>query len=215
MNQSCMKKPKAIVLISGNGTNLLNIINNIDSGFISMDIYMVISNNPKAKGLKIAVDKNINILNIDTSQNFDDVLSDIIDKNSIDLVILAGFMKILPKKMTDKYDGMIINIHPSLLPKYKGLNTHQKVIESKDKFHGASVHYVTSELDGGPVIIQGKYEVTEYDENIIKQEVHKIEHEILPIAIKWFLEGNINKLKNNFSFNNEVLECPIEHILDH
>ena len=180
-----------------------------------MDIYMVISNNPKAKGLKIAMDKNINILNIDTSQNFDDVLSDIIDKNSIDLVILAGFMKILPKKMTDKYDGMIINIHPSLLPKYKGLNTHQKVIESKDKFHGASVHYVTSELDGGPVIIQGKYEVTEYDENIIKQEVHKIEHEILPIAIKWFLEGNINKLKNNFSFNNEVLECPIEHILDH
>jgi len=215
MNQSCMRKPKAIVLISGNGTNLLNIINNIDSGFISMDIYMVISNNPKAKGLKIAMDKNINILNIDTSQNFDDVLSDIIDKNSIDLVILAGFMKILPKKMTDKYDGMIINIHPSLLPKYKGLNTHQKVIESKDKFHGASVHYVTSELDGGPVIIQGKYEVTEYDENIIKQEVHKIEHEILPIAIKWFLEGNINKLKNNFSFNNEVLECPIEHILDH
>ena len=215
MNQSCMRKPKAIVLISGNGTNLLNIINNIDSGFISMDIYMVISNNPKAKGLKIAMDKNINILNIDTSQNFDDVLSDIIDKNSIDLVILAGFMKILPKKMTDKYDGMIINIHPSLLPKYKGLNTHQKVIESKDKFHGASVHYVTSELDGGPVIIQGKYEVTEYDENIIKQEVHKIEHEILPIAIKWFIEGNINKLQNNFLFDNEVLECPIEHILDH
>ena len=215
MSQSCMKKPKAIVLISGNGTNLLNIINNIDSGFINMDIHMVISNNPKAKGLKIAKGKNINILNIDTSQNFDDILSDIIDKNSIDLVILAGFMKILPKKMTDKYDGMIINIHPSLLPKYKGLNTHQKVIESKDKFHGASVHYVTSELDGGPVIIQGKYEVTEYDENIIKQEVHKIEHEILPIAIKWFLEGNINKLKNNFSFNNEVLECPIEHILDH
>lgn len=215
MNQFCMKKPRAIVLISGNGTNLLNIINNIDSGFINMDIHMVISNNPKAKGLKIAKGKNINILNIDTSQNFDDMLSDIIDKNSIDLVILAGFMKILPKKMTDKYDGMIINIHPSLLPKYKGLNTHQRVIESKDKFHGASVHYVTSELDGGPVIIQGKYEVTEYDENIIKQEVHKIEHEILPIAIKWFLEGNINKLKNNFSFNNEVLECPIEHILDH
>ena len=215
MSQSCMKKPKAIVLISGNGTNLLNIINNIDSGFINMDIYMVISNNPKAKGLKIAEDKNINILNINTSQSFEDILSNIIDKNSIDLVVLAGFMKILPKKITDKYDGMIINIHPSLLPKYKGLNTHKKVIESKDKFHGASVHYVTSELDGGPVIIQGKYEVTEYDENIIKQEVHKIEHEILPIAIKWFLEGNINKLKNNFSFNNEVLECPIEHILDH
>ena len=215
MNQSYMKKPRAIVLISGNGSNLLNIINSIDSGFINMDICMVISNNPKARGLKIAEDNNLSTLNIDTNKNFDDILSNTIDTNSVDLVILAGFMQILSKNITDKYDGMIINIHPSLLPKYKGLNTHKKVIESKDKFHGASVHYVTSELDGGPVIIQGKYEVTEYDENIIKQEVHKIEHEILPIAIKWFLEGNINKLKNNFSFNNEVLECPIEHILDH
>ena len=110
MSQSCMKKPKAIVLISGNGTNLLNIINNIDSGFINMDIYMVISNNPKAKGLKIAEDKNLSTLNIDTNKKFGDILSNIIDTNSIDLVILAGFMRILPKNMTDKYDGMIINL---------------------------------------------------------------------------------------------------------
>ena len=120
---------------------------------------MVISNNPKAKGLNIAENHNIPILSIDTNKKFDDLLSEIIDKNSIDLLILAGFMKILPQSITNKYDGMIINIHPSLLPKYKGLNTHQKVIKLKDKFHGASVHYVTSKLDDGPVIIQGRYDV--------------------------------------------------------
>ncbi len=210
-----MKKTKAIVLISGNGSNLLNIIKNVNSGFINMDIFMVISNNPKAKGLNIAENHNIPILSIDTNKKFDDLLSEIIDKNSIDLLILAGFMKILPQSITNKYDGMIINIHPSLLPKYKGLNTHQKVIKLKDKFHGASVHYVTSKLDDGPVIIQGRYEVDEYDEDIIKRKIHEIEHQIFPIAIKWFVDGNINKSANKFTFNDEVLECPIEHILNH
>ena len=215
MNQYPMKITKAIILISGNGSNLLNIIENIDSGFIKMDIFMVISNNPKAKGLDIAQSRNIPVLSIDTSEAFDKILSEIIDDNDIALLILAGFMKILPESLTDKYDGMIINIHPSLLPKHKGLNTHQKVIESKDNFHGASVHYVTSKLDEGPVIIQGKYEVDKYDEDILKQKVHEIEHQIFPIAIKWFVEGNINKLEDKFLFNDEVLECPIEHILNH
>ena len=159
-----MKITKAIILISGNGTNLLNILENIKSGFINMDVFMVISNNSKAKGLDIAENHNIANMFIDTNESFDYVLSNIVDKNNIDLLILAGFMKILPKTITDKYDGKIINIHPSLLPKHKGLYTHKKVIKAKDKFHGASVHYVTSELDGGPIIIQGRYEVDQYDE---------------------------------------------------
>jgi phosphoribosylglycinamide formyltransferase-1 len=208
-----MKKTRAIILISGNGTNLLNILENIKSGFIDMDVFMVISNNPKAKGLNIAETHNIANLVIDTNKSFDNVLSEIVDTHDIDLLILAGFMKILPKTITDKYNGKIINIHPSLLPKHKGLETHKKVIEAKDKFHGASVHYVTSELDDGPVIIQGKYKIDQYDEEIIKKNIHAIEYEILPIAIKWFLEGNIVKLGNKFSFNGETLECPIEHIL--
>ena len=115
MNQYHMKTTKAIILISGNGSNLLNIIENIDSGFIKMDIFMVISNNPKAKGLDIAQSHNIPVLSIDTSKAFDKILSEIIDDNAITLMILAGFMKILPESITDKYDGMIINIHPSLL----------------------------------------------------------------------------------------------------
>ena len=126
-----MKKTRAIILISGNGTNLLNILENVKSGFIDMDVFMVISNNPKAKGLNIAENHNITNLVIDTNKRFDDVLSEIVDMNDIGLLILAGFMKILPKTITDKYDGKIINIHPSLLPKYKGLETHKKVIEAK------------------------------------------------------------------------------------
>ena len=210
-----MKKIKSIILISGNGSNLSNIIKNVNSGYIDMEISMVISNNPDAKGLIIASENKLPTLVLDTSKGFDNNLSEIIEKNSIGLVVLAGFMKIISKNITDKYDGMILNLHPSLLPKHKGLDTHQKVIQAKDKFHGASVHYVTSKLDNGPVIIQGKYEVDNYDENIMKDQVHKIEYQILPIAIKWFVEGNIAKSGNRFSFNKEVLECPIQHILDH
>ena len=166
-----------------------------------MEISMVISNNSDAKGLIIASENKLPTLVLDTNQGFDNELSEIIEMNSIGLVVLAGFMKIIPKTITDKYDGMILNLHPSLLPKHKGLDTHKKVIQAKDKFHGASVHYVTSKLDNGPVIIQGKYEVDNYDENIMKDQVHKIEYQILPIAIKWFVEGNITKIDNKFSFN--------------
>ncbi len=210
-----MKKTRSIILISGNGSNLDNIASKVTSGFIDMDILMVISDNPTAKGLKIAADHKIPTLIVNTAEGFHDKISKIIDDNSVDLVILAGFMKILPKTITDKYDGMILNIHPSLLPKHKGLNTHHKVIEAGDEYHGASVHYVTSELDDGPVIIQSKFKVEKFDLNLIKEQVHKIEYEIFPIALKWFVDGNISKQNDKFLFNDEVIECPIEHILDY
>ncbi len=210
-----MKKTRSIILISGNGSNLDNIVNKVTAGFIDMDILMVISDNPTANGLKIASGHKIATLVINTMERFDVKLSKIIDDNSIDLIILAGFMKILPKTITDKYDGMILNIHPSLLPKHKGLNTHNKVIEAGDKYHGASVHYVTSKLDDGPVIIQSKFKIENNDLSLIKEKVHKIEYEIFPIALKWFVEGNISKQNDKFLFNDEVLECPIEHILNH
>tara|TARA_Y100000992_G_C21234367_1_gene477189 strand:+ start:512 stop:1144 length:633 start_codon:yes stop_codon:yes gene_type:complete len=210
-----MKKTRSIILISGNGSNLDNIVNKVTAGFIDMDILMVISDNPTANGLKIASGHKIATLVIDTMERFDVKLSKIIDDNSVDLIILAGFMKILPKTITDKYDGMILNIHPSLLPKHKGLNTHNKVIEAGDKYHGASVHYVTSKLDDGPVIIQSKFKIENNDLSLIKEQVHKIEYEIFPIALKWFVEGNISKQNDKFLFNDEVLECPIEHILNH
>jgi len=122
-------------------------------------------------------------------------------------------MKILPEEFIKKYYGKIINIHPSLLPKFKGLDTHKKVLASKEEYHGASVHFVTSKLDGGPIIVQGKTKILKNDdEDILKSRIHKIEYTIFPLAIKWFIEDHIKQVSDRCYFDNEVLECPIEHL---
>ena len=179
-----IKKINIAVFISGNGSNLLNIIENIDSGFIKMDIFMVISNNPKAKGLDIAKRHNIPVLSIDTSKAYDEILSEIIDNNDIALLILAGFMKILPESLTDKYDGMIINIHPSLLPKYKGLNTHQRALSNNEKYSGCTVHFVNSKLDSGKIILLKKVKVSKNEtKSSLTKKVLFQEHKLYPKAI--------------------------------
>ena len=205
-----MTRPKTIVFISGNGSNLQNIIEKIEVDFIKMDIIAVISDNPEAKGLIKAQAAGIKTLIINTSDEYINRLFVLIDSHPIDLIILSGFMKILPKSFTDKYRGKIINLHPSLLPKFKGLNTHEKVLDSKEKYHGASVHFVTSELDSGPIIIQGNNDTI----NTLKERVHKIEYKIFPLAVKWFVEDHIKHVGNQCFFDNEVLECPIEHLAD-
>ena len=208
-----MSRPKSIIFISGNGSNLQNIINNISSDFLKMDIAAVVSNNPEAKGLIRAKEAGIETIVIDTSNKYIDKLLTLINTYNIDLILLSGFMKILPKDFTDKFCGKIINLHPSLLPKFKGLNTHKKVLASKEKYHGASVHFVTSQLDDGPVIIQGKTEILKNDnEDTLRDRVHKIEQNIFPLAIKWFIENHIKQVKDKCFFDNEELECPIEHL---
>ena len=210
-----MNRPKVIIFISGNGSNLQNIINNIDSDFLKMDIAAVISNNPNAKGLIRAEKAGIQTMLIDTSSKYIDELLSLINTYNIDLVLLSGFMKILPKDFTDKFYGKIINLHPSLLPKFKGLNTHKKVLISKEKYHGASVHFVTSKLDDGPIIIQGKTKILKNDsEDTLKDRIHKIEHNIFPLAIKWFIENHIKQIKDKCYFDDEELKCPIEHLSD-
>ena len=210
-----MSRPKSIIFISGNGSNLQNIINNISNDFLKMDIAAVVSNNPEAKGLIRAKEAGIETMVIDTSNKYVDKLLILINTYHIDLILLAGFMKILPKDFTDKFYGKIINLHPSLLPKFKGLDTHKKVLASKEKYHGASVHFVTSKLDDGPVIIQGKTEILENDDEItLRDRVHKIEHNIFPLAIKWFIENHIKQVEEKCFFDNEELECPIEHLSD-
>tara|TARA_Y100000816_G_C25896455_1_gene467657 strand:+ start:52 stop:675 length:624 start_codon:yes stop_codon:yes gene_type:complete len=205
---------KSIIFISGNGSNLKNIINKINSGFINMEIVAVVSNNSMAKGLEIARTNNIDTIVIDTEKPYLAIIKDLVIKNEVSLLILAGYMKILPEDITDEFYGKILNIHPSLLPKHKGLNTHKKVLESNDSSHGASVHFVNSELDGGAVIIQGQINVKSDDtEETLKEKVHKIEYEIYPIAIKWFIEKHIELKNDKCLFDGEVLECPIEHIL--
>ena len=210
-----MSRTKSIIFISGNGSNLQNIIDNVTNNFLKMDIAAVISNNAEAKGLARAKEAGIETMVIDTSNKYVDKLLILINTYHIDLILLAGFMKILPKDFTDKFYGKIINLHPSLLPKFKGLDTHKKVLASKEKYHGASVHFVTSKLDDGPVIIQGKTEILKNDnEATLRDRVHKIEYNIFPLAIKWFIENHVKQVKDKCFFDNEELECPIEHLSD-
>jgi phosphoribosylglycinamide formyltransferase-1 len=180
-----------------------------------MDIVAVVSNNAEAKGLARAKTAGIETIVIDTSNKYTDKLLTLINTYKIDLILLSGFMKILPKDFTDKFYGKIINLHPSLLPKFKGLDTYKKVLASKEKYHGASVHFVTSKLDDGPVIIQGKTEILKNDsEDTLRDRVHRIEYNIFPLAIKWFIENHIKQVKDKCFFDNEELECPIEHLSD-
>ena len=210
-----MSRPKVIIFISGKGSNLQNIINNIDNNFLKMDITAVVSNNSNAKGLARAEEVGIKTIVIDTSNKYIDQLLAIANTYDIDLILLSGFMKILPKDFTDKFYGKIINLHPSLLPKFKGLDTHKKVLISKEKYHGASVHFVTSKLDDGPIIIQGKTKILKNDsEDTLKDRIHKIEHNIFPLAIKWFIENHIKQVKDKCYFDGEELKCPIEHLSD-
>ena len=190
------------VLISGSGSNLEAIINACNSNSINGKIVSVISNNPDAYGLKRSEKYNLrtkvikhgDYLNRD---NFDAAVDEYLTKLDIDLIVLAGFMRVLGKKITEKYNGKIINLHPSLLPLYPGLNTHKNVITNKDKIHGISIHYVSAKLDAGPLIAQGIIKV-KGDQNLdeLIERIHKIEHMLLPEIIGLICNENIT-LKNN------------------
>ena len=180
------------VFISGRGSNLNSIINYSLKKKTIYKVKLVISNKQNAKGLLIAKKYGIkNYFNDFTkSKKLGNKVLNILKKNNIKLICLAGFMKILPAYFITLYSGKIINIHPSLLPKYKGLNTHQKVIDNNEKFTGCTVHYVNKFLDSGKIIFQNKVRVSKKD-NIksIKKKVLKIEHKIYPLAINKVLSN--------------------------
>ncbi|MBK4775508.1 phosphoribosylglycinamide formyltransferase [Candidatus Pantoea edessiphila] len=188
---------KIIVLISGQGSNLQSIINACYHKQINAKVVAVFSDRSSAYGLtyarKAQIPANIIIPNTFTDrQHFDFVLSQEIDRYKPDLIVLAGYMRILSNFFVNHFKGMIINIHPSLLPKYPGLNTHRKVLENGDLEHGLSVHFVTNKLDSGPIITQKKIAIvpTDNEMSIIKRIKHQ-EHIIYPIVIKWFIEGRL------------------------
>ena len=209
---------KLIVLISGSGSNLEAISKACSEGIINGVIASVISNNPNAYGLERAKKNNlsykvINHKQFESREKFDEELDNYISSIEPDLIILAGFMRILGKKISDKYFGKIINIHPSLLPKYPGLDTHEQVLKNNDSFHGISIHYVSSELDAGPLIAQGKFQIkNNLSEEELKEKIHKIEHILYPKIIKEIcddhihLEGNKVIFKNLKSSNNIIYE---------
>ncbi|AWB67740.1 phosphoribosylglycinamide formyltransferase [Saccharobesus litoralis] len=192
-----MSKPSIVVLISGSGTNLQAIIDACQSGDIDGNIVAVVSNKADAYGLTRADNANIpsaclSHKNFETRELYDQALIKVIDEYQPDLVVLAGFMRILTAEFVQHYTGKMINIHPSLLPKYQGLNTHQRAIDAKDTEHGVSVHFVTEELDGGPVILQAKVSIDAQDDaDSLAQKVHKQEYIIYPKVINWFCQGRL------------------------
>jgi len=186
-----------VVLISGSGSNLQSIIDNIKSGGLNATISAVISNVADVKGLQRAVDNGIpavTLPHIDfpDRESFDGKLQSVIESFQPDLVVLAGFMRILSQDIAKHFRGRMLNIHPSLLPKYPGLHTHQRALDAKDSEHGTSIHFVTEELDGGPLIYQKSFPIEENDNaDSLFQKVQKLEHQMYPEVISWFSEGKL------------------------
>ena len=181
-----LNKLKTVVFISGTGSNLKNLIKFSKIRNTPISINLVISNTNKAKGLKYADQFNIKkkIFNFQNTKNVEKKILLLIQKEKIDFICLAGFMKILSKDFIKKFHGKIVNIHPSLLPKYKGLNTHQRAITNKDKFTGCTVHYVSEKIDSGKIIIQKKIKITAKDNQAsLAKKVLKQEHKLYPAAI--------------------------------
>ena len=183
-------KRNTAVFISGRGSNLKSLINYSKQKKSLFKILLVISNNPDAEGLKYATKCGIKNYGIKYKNKltFENRSLKLLKKYNVDILCLAGFMKILSKKFITKFSNPILNIHPSLLPKYKGLNTHERAIKNKENFAGASIHKVTEKLDSGKVILQKKVRILKSDNvNSLKKKVLKIEHKIYPLAINIFL----------------------------
>ena len=181
-----LKKIKTAVFISGTGSNLKNLIKFSKTKISPILIKLIISNSKKAKGLKYSTQYNIEKKIVNFNNNFaENKILDYINKKNIKFVCLAGFMKVLSKNFIKKFKGKIVNIHPSLLPKYKGLNTHKRALKNKEKFSGCTVHYVTIKLDSGKIILQKKVKIKKKDTvNSLKKKVLKKEHQLYPSAIR-------------------------------
>lgn len=186
-----------VVLISGSGSNLQALIDSITHDGNPAHISAVISNRADAFGLQRAQDAGIATAVLDHKQfegrdAFDAALIEAIDAHQPQLVVLAGFMRILTPAFVRHYAGRLLNIHPSLLPKYKGLHTHQRALDAGDREHGCSVHFVSEELDGGPLVVQAVVPVQSDDSpSSLAQRVHEQEHVIYPLAVRWFAEGRL------------------------
>ena len=188
-----MSKPplSIVVCLSGNGSTLQAIIDTIASGHCQAQIKAVISNNPDAYGLERARSNGIETHVI--NKNNDLLLNTLLELNP-DLIVLAGYMRILPESIVSAFTHEIINIHPSLLPKYPGLNTYERVLAAGDQQHGTTVHFVTADLDAGPIIRQSAVDVAPDDTpETLKQKVQALEHQLYPEVIQLFCEGKVTQ----------------------
>ncbi|MAF83484.1 MAG: phosphoribosylglycinamide formyltransferase [Chromatiales bacterium] len=188
---------RTVILISGSGTNLQAIINEVRSGELEINLCAVISDRPGIQGLERAEQAGIPTRVVDYQKfeqraDADTALGRELESTAPDLVILAGFMRILPAEIVTRYRGHMLNIHPSLLPKYRGLHTYRRAIEAGDSHHGSTVHFVTAELDAGPAIVQYRVPINANEtEASLAARVQQGEYLIYPRAICWFAEGRL------------------------
>lgn len=211
MSTTDVKNLRVVVLISGSGSNLQALIDGVATADLPIEIVAVISNRPDAFGLTRALQANIPTLVVDhknftSREAFDQKLIGIIDTFAPDLIVLAGFMRILTPEFTRYYCGRMLNIHPSLLPKFQGLQTHQRALDAGEKQHGVTVHFVTAELDGGPAIVQAVVPVLAGDDaNLLAKRVQRQEHVIYPLAVKWFAQGDLKMVDGKAELKGELL----------
>jgi phosphoribosylglycinamide formyltransferase 1 len=204
-----------VVLISGRGSNLQALIDGIDAGTLPVSIRAVISNRPTAPGLERARAAGIETQVLDHRayrgrDQFDNALSALIDRYRPALVVLAGFMRILTPAFVAHYRGRMLNVHPSLLPSYPGLHTHERALADRAVEHGASVHFVTDDLDGGPVIAQAAVPVrADDDPDRLAARVLEQEHRLYPAAVRWFAEGRLQLEGDRVRLDGRLLDAPV------
>lgn len=182
---------RLVILISGSGTNMLNIAEHCTQERIAGQVVAVIANKADAGGLVKAAELGLPTAvlahnTFDSREAYDQALAQLVESFQPDVVVLAGFMRILTADFAERFKGRILNVHPSLLPKYKGLHTHQRALENGDSEHGVSIHFVTEELDGGPVVLQAKIPIFDGDTiDDLQERVHEQEYRIYPLVVNW------------------------------
>ncbi len=211
-----MSKLPTAVLISGSGSNLQAIIDEVAAGRLDLDLAVVLSNQPSAYGLERARKAGIRtecIRHQDFAEraHYDAALVECLDRYQPELVILAGFMRILTATFVNRFKGRVLNIHPSLLPKFPGLDTHQRAIDAGEKWHGCTVHFVSEDLDGGPAIIQGRVPVRPDDSaSELAARVLEVEHLIYPEAARMFASGRLECRAGSAWLDGERLDEPVQ-----
>ena len=185
------------VLVSGYGSNLQALLDARAAGRLPVDFCLVASDRPEAQGLERARQAGVRAEAVPPGASPDRVawnaaLGDLLEGSGAELVVLAGFMRVLDAQLVRRWEGRMLNIHPSLLPRHRGLHTHRRALEAGDRMHGASIHFVTEELDGGPVVLQARVPVLPGDdEDALARRVQAREHEIYPRAVRWVAEGGL------------------------
>ncbi|HVN43103.1 MAG TPA: phosphoribosylglycinamide formyltransferase [Steroidobacteraceae bacterium] len=205
-----------VVLLSGRGSNLRALAERAATGHLPIEIRAVVSDRPESAGLAWAGSRGLPTAALRPAdypdrESYDRALGELVESFGPRLVVLAGFMRILGAVFVDRFAGRMLNIHPSLLPRHRGLHTHRRVLEAGEREHGASVHFVTRELDGGPVVIQARVPVLEGDdEDRLAARVLEQEHRIYPRCVGWFATGRLQYRDGAAWLDGRPLEAPLQ-----